>query len=301
MQAKLGTEVENNDAFIIEFAINDYGLCRPETWPFYCSAVEGLVREILRRNNHAKIFSILLGRRSPETAAISRQVLEFSQSLSDHYGVHTVPVDSRLKETLAEADFKAAFSDDLHYKRPIAIGIVGKFVGDTIAAVLQSAPPPRFDAPALSGDTFEGSVATSALDLLERPAIVFENSRYVERAVEIFAGETVKVSVPGRLLLARFVSCANSCRVRVTESGKKTMTFDSARPEREGDKFPFLIRSAPFFRRDWATIPKAKMNELTIEVLPPEGAASGSLVRPAALSSVKSDAPAFYLSSLLVL
>jgi hypothetical protein len=139
------------------------------------------------------------------------------------------------------------------------------------------------------------------LDLLDRPAIIFENSRYVERAVQILAGETVKIRVPGRLLMARFVSCANSCSVRITESNKKSMTFESARPEMDGDRFPFLIRSAPFFRRDWATIPKAKMNELTIDVLPPEGAASGTLAPTAALSSVKSDAPAFYLSSLLVL
>lgn len=299
MQVKMGTEVEGNDAVIIEFAVNDYMLCRPEIWPFYCATVEGLVREILNRNPRAQIFFIMLGRRSQETAAQSRQMLEFSQKLGDQYGTHTVPVDTHLQQTLSEAEFRGAYSDDLHYRRGFASAVVGPYVAQTIATALHAAPLPRLALPTLTAETFEGAVVVPAGDILPRPVIVFENSRYVERAVEILAGETVKVVIPGRLLLTRFVSCANSCRVRITESGGKTMVFDTARPDRES-RFAFLIRSTPFSRRDWGTVPKGVPNELTIEVLPPEGPGAGAdlVVAP---PTTRSGAPAFYLSSLLVL
>jgi hypothetical protein len=298
LSAKFGDAIETSDVVLIEYAINDYSLCRPETWPFYCGTVEGLVREILNRNNHAHIFLIQLGRRAQDFAAYSENMLEFSLTLSAHYGVHTVAVDSHLRQTLDADAFKKAYSDDLHYRLTTSTGIVGPYVAQAITAVLQSPTTPRFDAPPVSADTFEGSVALRAADLIPLPTITFDNSRYSERAIEIRAGESLKVSVPGRLLLAGFVACANSCRVTVTENSGKTMTFESARPEKEGDDFPFLIRSVPFSRRDWATIEKGKWNELTISALPRDGSVTVKSDVP--LKPARSAGPAFYLSSFLV-
>lgn len=300
LSLKLGDEVEANDVIVVEFAINDYSLCRPETWPFYCSSVEGMVRDILHRNRFAQVFLILLGRRAQEAAETSQKMFEFSLELSKNYGVHTVGVDSHLKKTLSAEEFRNAYSDDLHYKRHIATDVVGPYVANCIASVWHAPLAPRWDSPAVSADTFEPAVAISARDLLDRPVVTFENSRFAEHTLEIKAGETVKVAVPGRILLARFVSCSNSCQVKITESHGKKHTFDSARPEMDGDRFSFLIRSAPFSRRDWAKVPKGIMNEVTIEVLPPEGPASPNPAMETKAIVNKSDEPAFYLSSFLV-
>ncbi len=300
LSMKMGREIETNDVFIIEYGINDYELRRPDTWVFYCGIVEGMVREVLQRNHRAQVFIVHFGRRPRQTAVFHEKMLQFSLSLCDRYGVHTVPVDAYLKKTLQEDEFAGAYSDDMHYRRHLVTSFIGTYVANFIAAALFSDTPPRHDAKAQSALTFEDSVALHAQDVLSGPPKTFENTRYLEQTITIASGKTVAFAAPGNLLLVRYVSSPASCRVTISDNDGEGLTFDTLCKEVASGKFPFLVRSTAFSRRNWLGLSKGRKNEITIAALPKDSDRPLTVERGDMLAPTGTGDLAFHLSAILV-
>jgi hypothetical protein len=226
------------DILVIEYAITDVHLARPERLELWKASFEGIIRHALDRNPSCRIFPVIFGQRSFEKTEIWAPYLPLMFDLERHYEcVHIIDIDGFMKRRFSGVHFKNLYADEHHYSPGAAHG-VGLHIAGVIANRLRR-PPMALKPDKLYNNCFDRVVV---LDLSEVcPAQrVFENSVFCLKTGVIRQGESVEVHFPGRLISATFVASQDSGSMQMSTNTDSFFAHTNNLHVENG-KFSFLL------------------------------------------------------------
>lgn len=174
-----------SDLLVIEYALNDAFIHGDERRPVrqWARLYEGVIRHALARNPRLRIVSLIFGARNGSFLSAVPGIDSGIHYLSAWYGTHVVDVSGELvrrygRDVVTHPQF---YSDQGHYARPIATGMVADIVAEGLARAAEAGPrsaplPPPVDA----GNFADAGILTGAdlARLAGRPTTRYENRRF---------------------------------------------------------------------------------------------------------------------------
>lgn len=233
------TRLEENDynLIIIDYGITDLFI-KENDHNLWKEGFKGLIRQLKSRFPHALIANILLGRRD---ASLWNQQTRLHKEMSDisfKHGVHTIDVDTHLKQKELSEVFPLLYKDDNHYIAPLGVNYVAQFCALQLINLLRNqcnfAPP-------LKDDEQEIKLHVTPFTGKKRE---FVGTRFHWTAFKLMLNEQVTMQVPGVPIGISFVSTAESCSLYI-RANQIARIANTATAWTQMGLFPFIVTHTP--------------------------------------------------------
>lgn len=264
--------LEQYDKIIIEFAVNDLSLIAADAFETWQCAYEGLIRHVLRQAPRIQVYNLILGRRPERTRALTERIRtglhEIVGHYQDRYDIRIVDFDKHLRDSLQNEQkrIEQHYRDGVHYDLEIGAPLLGRYLAQhLLAGPLPATSSWPASLCAASFDRAEFCVLPEASTDFETHE--FKNARFCKKAVEMRAGESLTVDLPGPLICLSFLATVASRPLLVEEEGENPILLYTSHAGLEKTPEKFIIKNFAFEWKKWSSLERRGRRKVTFSAV----------------------------------